>query len=102
MANNTVRIDPVKVKNAANTISNQSRTMKKTLDDIKRIINDTKSYFKSDGGDEARRNFNQSAEKFDDFERFVKEYASFLESYAEKQNEVDRLVDEVGAKIPKL
>lgn len=99
---NTVKIDVVKVQNAGATLQTEAVKMKQALDSIKDIVNNTKSYFQSDGGDETRKSFNESAEKFEEFIKFVNEYGEFLKNYGSGHKQVDEAISTAAKKFPKL
>ncbi len=100
MAN--IQIDPFRVQKAGETIRTHANKMLASLNEIKSIVNNSKSYFQSDGGDATRKNFNSSAAKFDEFKKFIDEYGQFLESYAGGQIKLDDKVASLGESIPKL
>lgn len=99
---NTVKIDVVKVQNAGTTLQTEAVKMKQALDSIKDIVNNTKSYFQSDGGDDTRKSFNDSAAKFEEFKKFVNEYGEFLKSYGSGHKKVDDAISTAAKKFPKL
>lgn len=98
----TIKIDPFRVQKAGETIKTNANKMLSSLNEIKNIVNNTKSYFQSEGGDSTRKNFNESAAKFDEFKKFIDEYGQFLESYGGGQEKLDDKVASLGASIPKL
>ena len=102
MANTVVTIDVEKVNQAGRKIIEEGNKMYSALEDIKDIINNTKKSLQSDGGDAARTNFNTSAQKFEEFKKFVHEYGKFLESYAAAHKKIDDVVADLATKIPKL
>ena len=102
MANNVITIDVSKVNQAGTTIVEQGKKMYDALMDIKDIVNNTKKCLQSDGGDAARSNFNSSAEKFNEFKKFVQDYGTFLQSYGEAHKKLDSDVADLASKIPKL
>lgn len=102
MASVQIKIDPFKVQKAGDTIKSHAAKMFTSLNEIKSIVNNTKSYFQSEGGDATRNNFNESAAKFDEFKKFIDEYGQFLESYGGGQEKLDNKVASLGASIPKL
>lgn len=102
MSDNNVRIDPKKVHEAGTTILNEANTMKQALDCIKDIINNTKNYFQSEGGDEVRTKFNESAQKFEEFKKFINEYGDFLKSYSEGHDKLDQEIMDSAHKFPVL
>lgn len=102
MANTTITIDVQKVREAGTKIKDEGNKMYNALQDIKDIVNNTKKCLQSDGGDAARSNFNTSAEKFDDFQKFINDYGQFLESYEAAHKELDNKVAEIANSIPKL
>lgn len=98
----TVRIDVTKVQNSGETLQTEAIKMKQALESIKDIVNNTKSYFQSSGGDETRRSFNESAAKFDSFKKFVDEYGEFLKSYGRGHEKLDQSISDAAKKFPKL
>ena len=102
MANTVVTIDVEKVNQAGRKIIEEGNKMYSALEDIKDIINNTKKALQSDGGDAARTNFYTSAQKFEEFKKFVHEYGEFLESYAVAHKKIDDVVADLATKIPKL
>ena len=102
MANNVVTIDPFKVQKAGDNVLSESKKMENALNAIKDLVNNTKSFFQSDGGDKTRQNFNSSAAKFAEFKKFTDEYGQFLQSYGKAQEKLDDEIANIGSKIPKL
>ncbi len=101
MSNDTVRIDPSKVNKAGQAIIADAKTMYTALDNIKNIINNTKSFFKSEGADTARNNFNASAEKFATFKSGIESYGSFLCSYGGAVSNIDDKIKEIASQFNK-
>lgn len=97
-----IQIDPLKVQKAGETIKIHANKMYTSLEEIKSIVNNTKSYFQSEGGDSTRKNFNESAAKFDEFKKYVDEYGEFLESYGGGHKKLNDKIASLGAGIPKL
>lgn len=102
MTNNIITIDPQRVKNAGREIVDQGTIMYNALKDIQDIVNSTSKCLKSDGGDEARANFNSSAAMFDEFKKFIHEYGHFLQNYGEGHQKLDNEVKDIASKIPKF
>lgn len=102
MANNTAKIDFAKVNKAGDDIISQGNAMYNALTAIQNIINNGKKDFDSEGGDAIRKNFNDSAKKFDDFKKFVAEYGQFLQSYSDVQKDLNNEIERIGSQIPKL
>ena len=102
MANNVVKIDFAKVNKAGDEIIAQGNNMFTSLTNIQSIINNGKKSFDSEGGEAIRKNFNTSAQKFDEFKKFVAEYAQFLQNYNDVQREANRKIQEIASQIPKL
>ena len=98
----TIKIDPFRVQKAGETIKTNANKMLSSLNEIKSIVNNTKSYFQSEGGDNTRKNFNESAAKFDEFKKFIHEYGEFLQSYGAAHVKLDTEVSDLANKIPKL
>jgi len=99
---NIQTIDPKKVNDAGRTVIDETTKMKKALDSITGIINGTKSYFDSEGGNAARKNFSESAAKFAEFEKFIKGYGEFLQNYGAATIKVDQAIEDLSNEIPKL
>lgn len=102
MANTVIDIDEKKVKDAGASIKTDGDKMYKALQNIKTIVDGTKKCLDSDGGDEARKHFNASAAKFDEFKKFIHEYGDFLQNYSGAHKKLDTGVAELAKKIPKL
>ena len=99
---NIVTIDPFRVQKAGDSVLEESRKMETALNAIKDLVNNTKSFFQSEGGDKTRSNFNASAGKFAEFKKFTDEYGQFLQSYGKAQEKLDDEIANIGSKIPKL
>ncbi len=102
MANNVVKIDFAKVNKAGDEIIAQGNKMFTSLTNIQGIINNGKKSFDSEGGEAIRKNFNTSAQKFDEFKKFVAEYGQFLQNYNEVQKRINDEIQQVASQIPKL
>ena len=99
---NVITIDAAKVNSAGKTIIEQGTKMYNALESIKEIVNGTSKCLQSDGGDSARKNFNTSAQKFEEYKKFVHEYGEFLQSYQAAHVKLDTEVSDLANKIPKL
>lgn len=99
---NVITIDVAKVDKAGKTIIEQGTKMYTALQNIKDIVNGTTKCLQSDGGDSARSNFNTSAQKFDEYKKFIHEYGQFLQSYQSAHVKLDTEVSDLANKIPKL
>ncbi|MBQ2963362.1 MAG: hypothetical protein IJE14_01745 [Clostridia bacterium] len=102
MANNTSTIDIKKVNAAGTEIIDEGKKMFNSLENIKNIINQGKKSFDSEGGEEIRKNFNTSAQKFEEFKRFVAKYGEFLQNYSEEQRRLNEEIAKIAQKITKL
>lgn len=102
MANDVAKIDFAKVNKAGDDIITQGNKMFTSLTNIQSIINNGKKSFDSEGGEAIRKNFNASAQKFDEFKKFVAEYGQFLQNYSDVQKRVNDEIQQVATQIPKL
>ena len=99
---NISTIDPKKVQTAGNDLLEQAKRMENALNKIKDYVNNTKSFFQSEGGDKTRANFNSSAAKFTEFKKFTDEYGKFLQEYGGEMEGLTAQIADLGSKIPKL
>ncbi len=92
-----VIISTEEVKAAGTNIIDEAGSMYKTLTEIREIIGSTKGKFDSEGGDELRRKFEQTAAEFEKFKSFIMEYGEFLKHYSSGHVELDQKIEELAA-----
>jgi hypothetical protein len=94
----SVNIDKIN-QSGADLIENAGK-MFTSLQTIKGYIDASKSYFDSPAGDEMRRKFNLSAEKFGEFQSFLNSYGEFLKTFSGNVRSFEGAVQEVIGEIP--
>ena len=92
-----VIISPEEVKTAGTKIIEESASMYKSLEEIRSIIESTKGKFDSEGGNELRNKFQQTAAEFEKFRNFINEYGEFLKNYSGGHLELDQKIKELAA-----
>lgn len=102
MASNTSTIDFQKVNAAGGEIISEGNKMFNSLENIQSIINQGRKSFDSEGGEAIRKNFNTSAQKFEEFKKFVADYGKFLQEYSEAQKKINEEIVKIAGQIPKL
>ena len=90
-------ISPEEVKTAGTRIIDESAAMYKALEEIHSIIEGTKGNFDSEGGQELRKKFQQTAAEFEKFRGFINEYGEFLKNYSGGHLELDQKLKELAA-----
>lgn len=95
-------VNPAKVHQAGEDIIADAAKMYESLNKVKNLIDGSKSYFKSGAGDQLRNKFYASAEKFQEFEAFLKKYGEFLETYSGNIESFETAVKEALAQIPTM
>lgn len=89
-----------KINQAGEDLIENARKMYSSLQKIKGCIDASKSYFDSPAGDDMRRKFNQSAEKFGEFQGFLNSYGEFLKTFSGNVKSFEGAVQEVIGEIP--
>ncbi len=97
-----VEVDVKKVRDAGNEIVDNAKLMYNALTAIKDIVNGTKSYFSSEGGDKARAVFNKCSEVFDGFKTETESYGNYLVGYADGLYRLDDEIQNVISEFPSL
>ena len=90
-------ISPEEVKTAGTKIIDEGAAMYKALEEIRSIIEGTKGKFESEGGEELRSKFQQTAAEFEKFRSFINEYGEFLKNYSGGHLELDQKLKELAA-----
>lgn len=90
------------VNTAGENIINNAKKMYKSLDNIKQLINGSKSYFDSEAGDDLRRKFNESASKFEEFKNYIIQYGDFLKTFSGNIKKFEDAVKDATKQIPTM
>lgn len=90
------------VNKAGEDLKANAKKMYDSLEIIKGLVNESKSYFDSPAGDEIRKKFNTSAEKFENFKQFLDSYGEFLKNVKTVIADYDARAAEAAAKIEAL
>ena len=90
------------VKQSGGEIITNANTMYQKLSRIQELVKQSSDGFDSEAGNKIRSQFNSSAEKFRDFEAFLKTYGEFLQNFAGNVVSYEQSVEEAAAQIPQL
>ena len=87
------------VNKAGEDIKENAKKMYDNNKKIKSLVDGSKSYFDSKAGDEIRKKFNTSAEKFEEFRQFLDQYGEFLKNVKTLIADYDARVEEAAKSI---
>lgn len=71
-----------KIKQAGIDLIDNAKKMYSSLNEVKALIDGSKSYFDSPAGDQLRKKFNESAVKFEEFQSYLSTYGEYLKTFA--------------------
>lgn len=94
--------DTIKLRNEGKDIKKYAGNMYDDLQNVKKEMDNSTSYFDSDAGEELRRSFNTSAAKFTEFKQLMDKYGQYLIELADQKEEMDENMRAASEKIPKL
>lgn len=89
MADEKIRVSTEALKQTANDFEGYRKTLKDTLDSIKEEMNNTRSVYITESGDEIRKKMNAMEQVFEDFDTVVKSYIEFLNTTSEVYERTD-------------
>ena len=89
----------IKSESCSEDIKENAKKMYDSLEKIKSLVDGSKSYFDSKAGDEIRKKFNTSAEKFEEFRQFLDQYGEFLKNVKTLIADYDARVEEAAKSI---
>jgi len=101
MSMNT-KLDIQKINQAGEDVLSNVKAMYDSLGRVKNLIDGSKSYFDSPAGDDLRKKFNQSAQKFGEFQSFLNTYGEFLKTFSENYRDFEGEVQDAVREIPTL
>lgn len=84
MSDSIIKIDPQKVFDSGNKIISFSKELLKNLETASQAVKTTETCYQSKAGDDLRGKIAKANVKFEEFEKAVAGYGSFLEKYAEQ------------------
>ena len=95
-------LDAAKIKQAGVDIEENVTQMYQSLERVKTLINESRSFFDSDSARKMRNKFNTSAEKFDEYKNFLKTYGEYLKNFSGNVVRYNEAVSEGLGDIPDL
>lgn len=88
----SVLLDFTKIDQAGQDIKKSAKTMADCLEDVRKIMKDSKRSYDSDSGDKLRQNFERVASKFNEFKTQMDAYGDFLIKEAAARQDSDNKV----------
>lgn len=96
------RLDSAKINATGTDMLNEVKKMYDALNTVKGLVDGSKSFFDSPAGDELRKKFNTSAEKFQEFQKFLNTYGEFLQAFSGNVVSFENAVKDAVDGIPAL
>lgn len=96
------KLNITKINEAGESLVDNAGKMYTSLNNIKNLIEGSKSYFDSPAGDRVRTKFNASAEKFEEFKGFLESYGNFLKTFSGNVKSFEDAVLEATNEIPEM
>lgn len=96
----TSTLDISKINQAGEDLLSNVQKMYDSLQQIKTLVDGSKSFFDSPAGNDIRSKFNQSAEKFSAYKTFLNTYGEFLKTYSANVKTYEQAVQEAAGEIP--
>lgn len=89
-------LDRAKINSTGEDMLTEVAKMYTSLNNVKNLVAQSKTYFDSDAGNELRRKFNASADKFSEFQSFLNTYGEFLKTFS---GNIQKFEDAVRAAV---
>lgn len=90
------------IKKAGDDVINETAKLFQCMQNVKELMDGSKSFFNSPAGDNVRKKFTASAQEFEVFRKVLNEYGQFLIDYAKTYDTLETKINEVASQIPNL
>ncbi|KIR01539.1 hypothetical protein P261_00353 [Lachnospiraceae bacterium TWA4] len=102
MGGYTSQLDIQKVRQSGEDLITNVEKIYSSLTKISELINGSKSYFDSQGGDSVRKKFSESAQNFETFKKSLISYGEWLKSFSGNVQSYNNAVQEAVEKFESL